>query len=298
MKRIFIGLLSALYACCAVCAQQSYKPTVMVLPDKMWMTANGFVEEKTHDSITQKCYHYIDALSQNRDMSSALFSLQQTLLELGYQVIDRETIVSTPEANVNINLLAGKLHPDFMVYLGYTMKANGPLKDVSFSLVANDAYCGDVMAQVSSTAERTIGSASIELRKMIAANAADFHDQMINYMYDLRDRGRKVNLRFTVAPGATVDFVKTLSDGQPLSTFLYQWIGKHVVDGTIKKGRQQSNLCEFRQLRILFFDAQGYPVDPNLWAHQILDSLMADSGLKMERAQDGALGYITFVVGD
>jgi len=92
-------LLSALFICCAVCAQQSYQPTVMILPDKMWMTTNGFVEEKTQDSITQKCYLYIDAIIKNRDMSSALFSLQQSFLEMGYQVIDKETIVSTPEAN-------------------------------------------------------------------------------------------------------------------------------------------------------------------------------------------------------
>ena len=52
----------------------------------------------------------------------------------GYQVIERETIVNSPEANDNINSLINSLHPDVRMYLDFSVKEMGIRKDITCSL--------------------------------------------------------------------------------------------------------------------------------------------------------------------
>ena len=296
MKRVFLGLLSSLLMCCTVSAQQSYMPTVILLPDVVWMNDHGFVEEKTLDGITVKCYKYADALSQNRDMADAILIAQRQIQQFGYQVIERETIVNSPEANDNINSLINSLHPDIRMYLDFSVKEMGFRKNITCSLAAYDVYCGQLIARINDTEMFTTDPVSLALRKKLAGNGADFNDQMISYLLNLRDHGSMLNLRFT--SGSAVDFGKDMVEGQLLKDYLYQWICQHAVNGEVKKGRQQNNLCEFRQVRIPFFDEQGDIVRPNQWADSILEVLGKDSGLKIERNLNGPLDYITFMVGE
>ena len=295
MKRVLFGLLSSLFICCTVSAQ-SYMPTVIVMPDKVCMNDHGFVEEKILDGTTVKCYKYADALSQNRDMAEACLAVQQQFQERGFAVIDRETIVNSPEANENISSLINSLHPDIRVYFDFSVKAMGFRKNITCSLAAYDVYCGQLVARISDAVEGTTDPLSLALKKKLAGNGDDFFQQMIDYIVDLREHGRIFNLRFTSS--AAVDYEKDMVDGQLLKDYLYQWIRQRVIDGEVKKGRQQNNLCEFRQVRVPFFNEQGNPVHPDQWADSIVEAFAKDSGLKIKRDLNGPLDCITFIIGE
>ena len=296
MKRVLFGLFSSLFICCTVSAQQSYKPTAILLPDIVWMNDHGFVEEKTQDGTTVKCYKYADALSKDRDMSDALRGIQQLFQERMFQVIDRETIVNSPEANENINSLINSLHPDIRMYLDYSVKEMGLRKNITWSLAAYDVYCGQLMARISDAVEFTMDPVSYALQKRLAGKIDDFINQMFIYIMDLRDNGRMVNLRFT--SGDSVDYGKDMVDGQLLKDYLHQWIRQRAVGGDVKTGRQQNNLCEFLQVRIPFFTEQGDLLLPSQWADSILEAFVKDSGLKIKRDSNSPLDYITFIIGE
>ena len=291
---MLMGLLSSLLIYCTVSAQQGDMSTVILLPDTAWLNNHGFVEEKTLAGTVVKCYKYADALSKNLEMSDAFKAVRYQIQEYGLTVIDREAIVNSPEANENISSLIDSLHPGIRVCIDFSVKANGPRKNITCSLAAYDVYCDQLLARNSKAVETMFNPISPALRQGFSGIVQDFFFQMNSYIQDFRGSGRMVNLRFT--SDAAVDFGKDMVGGQLLKDYLYQVIGQYAVNGEVKKGLQQDHICELREVRIPFYDGEGEPLAPNRWAELVLGRLVKDSGLKIKREQRGTLGFIAFIV--
>ena len=139
----------------------------------------------------------------------------------------------------------------------------------------------------------------LAMRKAVAGNCDDFCQQIIDYFLDLRDNGRKINVVFRAAKGAGINFIKDEigDDGDTYDEFLYEWVKKHAVKSSCKKGRKTANMVEFKAVRIPFFNEDDEPIEAEDWAKGVRKAFKAETGIKVSKGQGNTLGRVNFLVG-
>ena len=290
-KQVFVFLLV-----CMTC-MDGIAQTVIVVPDDVWMKENGFVEEKDVDGVKMLSFRYADALLNHREMSEALSCAQEIFKENGAKVVSNEMIIKGPGTNESISSLLEQQRPDFLAYLDYSVKESKPFKNVSCSLKVLDAYTYDLIGSMNKSDNHNMEPIQIALRNLLIFESHGVIDDIFHYAADLNLNGRKINVVFSAADGSGVDFQNDDIDGQVLKDYLMKWLKEHSVKGALQLGRQKSTICEFRGVRIPFFDAEGNRTDYELWGSNAMKELREDSGLKIKRADNTSLGSVDFIIG-
>lgn len=296
-------------------AQQADMPTIIVFPDDAWMSDHGFMTTVENDGETEYMPRYNDAFVQNREMGTAIQVIQKVLEERGFNHEDLQNLLKDMKreraeelANAAdgdgaekgaMDELMQQARPDIRVDLDYSVKPVGPRKFISFRLKAVDAYCNDQVASCEGTVEGTTDPVDLALRKIVAGKSEEFCEQIINYFLDLRENGRQITVIFRAADGSGIDFLRDEigEDEDTYNDFLHQWIRKHSVNKAGKKGRQTKKMCEFKNVRIPFYDEEGEPLDAETWAKGIRKAFKAETGQKVAKGQGNTLGRVNFLVG-
>ena len=315
MKKVFA--LIALFCATSLTsfAQQADMPTIIVFPDDIWMNDHGYMNTFNNDGETEYMPRYNDAFVQNREMATAIQAVQKVFADRGFQHEDLQNLLKDMKRERAEELanradgdgadkgamdeLMQQARPDIRVDLDYSVKPMGPRKYIQFRLKAVDAYCLDQVAACEGSVEGSTDPVDLALRKVIAGKSEEFCQQIINYFMDLRDNGRQINVIFRAAEGSGIDFLRDEigEDEDTYNDFLHQWIRKHAVNRAGKKGRQTKKLCEFKNVRIPFFDEDGEPTDPETWAKGIRKAFKAETGVKIAKGQGNTLGRVNFLVG-
>lgn len=315
MKKLFV--LMALFCAAGLkgFAQQADMPTIIVFPDDTWMSDHGYMNTFSNDGETEYMPRYSDAFVQNRELKTAIQAVQKVLEERGFQHEDLENLLKgmkeeRAEEMANaadgdaadkgaMDELMQQARPDIRVDLDYAVKPMGPRKYIQFRLKAVDAYCRDQVASCEGSVEGTSDPVDLALRKVVAGKIDEFCEQVINYFKDLRDNGRQITVIFRAAEGSGIDFLRDEigEDEDTFNDFLHQWIRKHAVNRAGKKGRQTKKMCEFKNVRIPFFDEEGDPTDPETWAKGVRKAFKAETGRKVAKGQGNTLGRVNFLVG-
>lgn len=291
-KQVFVFLLV-----CMTC-MEGIAQTVIVIPDDVWMKENGFVEEKDVDGAKMLSFRYADALLNHREMSEALSCAQELLKDNGAKVVSNEMIIKGPGTNESLSSLMEQQRPDFLVYLDYSVKENRkPFKSLFCSLKAFDAYTYDLIGSMNKSENHMMDPLQTALKELLTFESHGFMDEILHYAADLNMNGRKINVVFSAADGSGVDFQNDDIDGQVLKDYLMNWLKEHSVKGALQLGRQKSTICEFRGVRIPFFDAEGNRTDYEMWGSNAMKELREDSGLKIKRADNTSLGSVNFIIG-
>lgn len=315
MKKFFSLVILGCAMSLNALAQQADMPTIIVFPDDVWMNDHGYMRTFNNDGETEYLPNYSDAFVQNREMGTAIQAVQKVLQARGFQHEDLQNLLKDMKreraeemANAAdgdatekgaMDELMQQARPDIRVDLDYDVKPFGPRKNVSFRLKAVDAYCNDQVASCEGTVEGTMDPVDLALRKVIAGKSEEFCQQIIDYFMDLRDNGRQINVIFRAADGSGIDFLRDEigEDDDTYNDFLHQWIRKHAVNRAGKKGRQTKKMCEFKNVRIPFFDDEGEPTDPETWAKGVRKAFKAETGRKIAKGQGNTLGRVNFLVG-
>lgn len=314
MKKIIAFML---FVCC-VClghAQQADMPTIIVFPDDAWMNDHGYMNTVNNDGETEYIPRYNDAFVQNREMGTAIQAVQKVLAERGFQHEDLQSLLKDMKreraeelANAAdgdgaekgaMDELLQQARPDIRVDMDYAVKPMGPRKYIQFRLKAVDAYCNDQIASCEGSVEGTTDPVDLALRKVIAGKCDEFCEQIINYFMNLRENGRQITVIFRAADGSGIDFKKDEigDDEDTYEDYLHQWIRKHAVNKACKKGRSTNKMCEFKNVRIPFFDEDGEPTEAETWAKGIRKAFKAETGLKIAKGQGNTLGRVNLLVG-
>ena len=86
-------------------------------------------------------------------------------------------------------------------------------------------------------------------------------------------------------------------DDDTYSDFLFDWIRRNAVNRAAKKGRQTKKMCEFKNVRIPFFDDDNMPIEADTWAKGIRKKFKAETGIKIGKGQGNSLGRANFLIG-
>lgn len=298
MKRLFAISVLACLAGLECFAQLSNAPTALVVPSDTWMKANGYVKKVviTNDSV-EVC-DYGEALTSHRELSTVLASVHGSLKDNGFGYISTNDVVKHLENDGTIESLMNEKRPDFRIEVDFDVRSMGPRKNVSVKINVSDAYCHETVATLQN-ASMAIGSVEQELQKLISSKAGDLADQMKAYCQYLREHGRQVTVQFRPAEDTDIDFfgVFDKASGTTYGDYLFSWLSKQSIGGAIKKGRITKRICEFRNVRVPFFNDKGNVLDPDVWGNTIMKSLRSESGMKVSRDDDYALGSIRILVG-
>lgn len=315
MKKLFVTMALFCAASLSGLAQQADMPTIIVFPDDVWMNDHGYMNTLDNDGETEYIPRYNDAFVQNREMLTAIQAVQKVLEERGFQHEDLQSLLKDMKreraeelANTadgdgtekgEMDELMQQARPDIRVDLDYAVKPMGPRKYIQFRLKAVDAYCNDQVASCEGSVEGTSDPVDLALRKVVAGKIDEFCQQIIDYFLDLRENGRQITVIFRAADGSGIDFLRDEigEDEDTFNDFLHQWIRKHAVNRAGKKGRQTKKMCEFKNVRIPFFDEEGDPTDPETWAKGVRKAFKAETGRKVAKGQGNTLGRVNFLVG-
>ena len=315
MKKKFILFSLFCSMSLGVFAQQAAIPKIIVFPDDNWMKTFGFMHTFDNDGVKEELPQYSQAFVENRDIGQAVKAVEKVLGEHNLEPRSLEATLkgmkserarelasaasgNAAEKNAMDEILQ-QANPDIRVDLGYSVKAIGPRKNISFTLQAIDAYTYEPVATCLGTVEGTMDPIDLALQKVVAGKCEDFCNQIMTYYTDLRDNGRKIVVTFQVAQGSGINFLKDEigDDGDNYSDFLYSWLRKKAVNRAVKKGRQTGNKCEFETVRIPFFNEDGDPIEAYDWAKKIRKAFREETGLKLTPGEDNQLGRVTLWVG-
>lgn len=313
-KSIFLLLFGAVSL--MVRAQQADIPTIIVFPDDSWMNEHGYMNSLDNDGETERIPRYSDAFVQSRDLKSAILGVQKAFTGQNFPHEDLENLLKdlkreraeelANEADGDriqkgaMDELMQQARPDIRIDLDYSFHSYGPRKVYNLKLKAVDAYTNEQIAAMDAMSkEPTMDPVDLAIQKLMNLGSDDFCNQIKAYYKDLRDFGRQITVIFRVADGTGIDFLRDEigEDGDTYNDFLHQWIRKHSVNKTGKKGRQTKNMCEFKNVRIPFFDGDE-PTDPETWANSIRKAFRAETGIKITKGQGNTLGRVNFLVGE
>jgi hypothetical protein len=311
---IVLTLIVSMTGLCGF-SQQADMPTIIVFPDDAWMVDHGYMEKIGNEANSTYVPKYEEALIQNREMATAIQAVQQILQDRGFKHEDLYSLIKNfrrerAEEMANaadgdmaekglVDELLQQACPDIRIDLDYSVSPRGPRKNIEFKLKAVDAYCNDQIASCEGFVELTIDPVVLALRKVISGKCEVFCQQLINYFMDLRENGRKITIIFRAAEDSSIDFLRDEigEKEETYNDFLHRWIRNHAVNKVGKKGRQTKNMCEFKNVRIPFFDKNGDPTDADTWSNDIRKTFKAETGVKIVKGQGNALGRINFLVG-
>lgn len=315
MKRIFstIGLL-LLYVL-SLHAQQADMPTIIVFPDDVWMNDHGYMDKFNNDGETEYLGRYSEAFAENREVAKAIDGVQKALADYGFDFEDLQTLLKgmkderaremayaadgdAMEKSAMDELMQQAL-PDIRIDVDYSVEPFGFRKNISFSVKAVDAYCYNQIALIEGNITDTSDPVDLALRKIVRAKGNEFCEQIKDYFLDLRENGRQITVVFRVADGSGIDFLRDEigEDEDTYNDFLHKWIRKHAVNRAAKKGRQTRKMCEFKNVRIPFFNDEGEPNEPEQWANGIRKAFRTETGQKVVKGAGNTLGRVTMLVG-
>ena len=314
MKK-FILVAFACLMTFATYAQSATMPTIIVFPDDSWMSDNGFMDTFDNDGETEYLPNYGDAFVKNREITTAIQVVQKILVERGFQHEDLQNLLKDMKrerAEEMANSMDGdgfekgamdellqQARPDIRVDIDFSVTPFGPRKNISFRMKAVDAYCNDQISSCEGIVEGTMDPLDLAFRKIVVGKMDEFCEQMVAYFQDLRDNGRQITVVFRAADGAGIDLLRDEigDDDDTYSDFLYDWIRRNAVNRAAKKGRQTKKMCEFKNVRIPFFDDDNMPIEADTWAKGIRKKFKAETGIKIGKGQGNALGRANFLIG-
>ena len=312
-KSILFSLLLSLSL--GVFAQEAAIPKLIVFPSDNWMKTHAFSKEIDADGVKKELPQYSQAFVESSELGMVIKAVEKVLEDNNFEIRSLEATLKGLSAK-RARQMAAKAsgngvarnemdeilmdaNPDIRVDLGYSVKAMGPRKNISFSLQATDAYTFEPVATCLGNIELTMDPTDLAIQKFVSGNSRDFCNQMIAYYKDLQVNGRKISVTFQVAEDSSINFLKDEigDDGDNFSDFLYSWLRKHAVNKAVKKGSQTGQSCEFETVRIPFFNEENEPIEAYDWAKKIRKPFQTETGYKLIPAEDNALGRVTLMVG-
>ena len=296
-------------------AQQATMPKIIVFPDDVWMKDHGFMKTVNRDGVVKYMPQYSDAFVNNRDLGTAIQAVQKVFTSRQFEHEDLQSLLKDRQrehaediANAgdgrgmernNMDDLLQDANADIRMDLDYSVEPFGPRKNISFRMKAVDAYINNQIASCEGTVQGTMDPLDLALRKLVAGKSEELCNQIVDYFKDLRDNGRKITVVFRAAEGSGIDFVRgeINEDGDTYDDFLYTWLCKRAVKNACSTGRATKNMCEFRVVRIPFFDENNLPLKTDKWANGIRKAFREETGIKIVRGDGNTLGRVNFLVG-
>ena len=249
-------------------SQAVNKPSIMVFPDDIWMSSNGFMIEMDNQGVKFRVYDYSKALL-NVELGQVITNIEKMMLERNYplenlsqtlkSLQDAEAIKSmetSDEGNsVEVSLkdkLLNTARPHLILYVSWSVNSMGPKKSVFFELKAMDAGTNKPAGAASGTGNELIGaSLSVMLETAVLSHIENFNAQLMNYFNEMETKGREITVEIQVFENSPMKMNSEINDdGDELTDDIGKWMKANTVNGAFTTQTKTSTLMKMTSVRI------------------------------------------------
>lgn len=290
-------------------------PTIVVLPDKAWATAKGYIIESVRNGKTVTRIDYNKALV-DPEFKNVQDAIQAAMAERDFRLPDLQTSQDQDEeeemyeeafesaqtgSDVQSNALDDIMKntkPDILLNIYWDYNTSGSTYTCNFSLKAVDAYSTKAIGAVAgNTGERRrIVPISVALKEAFKSNMDDFCVKLGEHFNDVEENGREMRLNVRIANNGAGLTMSTEFDGTELGEIIQKWLDDNTVNHQYSMRNSGRNMISFDQVRIPMLDAKGRHMDAKGFAGQ-LQKYLKQYGLTCDIA-NSSLGYARIFIGE
>jgi|694.fasta_scaffold64523_6 hypothetical protein len=317
MKKIFVlfyllFLNSQLYS-------QAVKPTLMILPDKLWMSENNFVKSIDNEGETNLIYDYELAMIKNPDLSAALDKITGEFLKAGFksenllQTLDEIKTNAAEDALRrtskgadggirinNIDEIRRKAKTDIEIYIYWKIDILGPRKRITdIRMKAIDTYTNQVIATSPGKGGDWVSISEVSnaelIRESIVSEMDAFKSSLQLHFDDLFANGRELKLRILTWETAPFDLETDSFGDDELNVLIKNWVRKNAYLGRFSPPTYTETRMEFKSIRIPLSDENGR-LDGEDWAKGLVKYLKSIKVTPIKTDPKG-LGSVDLILG-
>lgn len=246
MKIRLIALAATILAFVGASAQRLMTPPhVLIVPDMLYCSNNGYVQDVTIGGTSRAVPDYERALAEDATLHNALTQVAHLINDRNSDIVIVDLLETINLAKNDAALAAGSgaveteaeriirnSNADIIVKVNYDLLRNGPTSRISYTLTGTDAYTGQNFAPFEGMgAEGTASNPVVLLREAIYGGMDSFLNKILAYYNGMRQHGRMVSFDITTAAGSQVNMNSRLGD-VTLREFIEDYLYDHSVDGS------------------------------------------------------------------
>lgn len=293
---------------------QAKKPTLMVVPDDVWCTANGYMVEYDNQGSVMRVPDYQRAVQENADLLLVVSKINELMADRGFPLKNLASVLKSLQSQAAedammtskkgsqvsespIDKLRKTAKADIWIQMNWTVTTTGPKKVITFNLNGIDAYTDKAIAGSNGEGlPSTTASLATLLQEAVLAHLDNFNTQLQSHFDDLFENGREVVLRIRKFDGFDGD-LESEYGGEELGTLIENWVNDNTVNNRFSTADATENQMFFEQVRIPLYDENNRPVDTRNWARGIQKMLKSDYQIDSKLLTKG-LGEAIIYVGE
>lgn len=314
MRKIFILLTLSMYGF-LLFAQQTKKPTIMILPSDNWCNQRYFMTSFSDQGNTVKVPNYQQAFLEDTELGQVISKVGQVLTEQGYSLKDagqeiKSISMKTAEENVMtskksraslvespLDQLKRRVKSDVIIQLWWQVNRTGSGNSASFTLEAFDAYTNKRIATSTGTTKPSSDIIPVLLARAVKENIKPFDHQMDDWFADQTKRGREISLTVRCWDSWDKDLEEEYN-GEELTDYIQSWLQKNCVNGTFNLSDGTESFAQFEQVRIPLFDDKGKAMDARAFATKLRKFLQQPPFNITSKVMVRGLGEAIVVLGE
>lgn len=282
VNRFLLTLLSLVIGCISW-ADNSKKPTLMILPSDNWCTQRYFTKSFDNQGYTVKVSDYQRAFMEDTELPQVISKVGGVLTGMGYSLKDAEMEIKSlgikqAEDNVitskssgaaitetPLDILKRRMKSDIVIQVWWNITKDPKGKVISFTLEAFDAYTNKRIATATGNSKPTNESIPVALENAVKENVKEFDRQLDSWYADQRKNGREIILTVRCWDNWDND-LETEYDGEELTDCIQQWMRQNTVNGSFNLSDGTESFAQFEQVRVPVVDQKGNAMDARAFA--------------------------------
>lgn len=283
MKKLFI-LFFALITQLSLSAQEAVIPRIIAFPSRLYMNQRHFGGEVQVNGRSRFVPDYDKAFLNDPYIKTALTIVSNEMHERGFEIEmlesslqdlgDLNAINEAQDGAMTIDdKIMDGVRPDIRLEVEFYISSTlGPRKGWTIKVNAVDAYTNEPVGEVNGVIDPSMDAPDLILKKFMAGNIDDFCSKVQNYFLDLRERGRKVNVRFRVKEGSNINLEEDEYEGDPINEYFEDWLKKHAKGRSSRTTNCTKNSMSCT-VRIPFFNEEGEPLETKQWVRPLRNEI-------------------------
>ena len=315
MKKYLLGaILAIIIAMPALSQTVAKKPSLMVVPSRVWCQENGFMQQYDNMGQTQLVPDYQAAFDNSKDLNLVVAKIGQLMADRGFplklmsatlQSLQKEAaedmMLTSKETGAAVNespidKLKKTAKADIWMEVYWSKTKVGFNTSVTFNLSGVDAYTDLQIANCQGTGQP---SSTPEIDVLLAEAVINYLNQFTEQLQVAFDdwfaNGRIVKFRIKTWEDSEYD-LESEFDGEELGVIIEDWIAENTVKGQFTTDDATENMMVFSNVRIPMISESGRALDARSWSRG-LSKMLRDKYEISSKVMTQGLGQATIVIG-
>lgn len=267
---------------------QAKKPTLMVVPDDAWCTANGYMIETDNQGHITRIPDYERALQENIDLVTTITKIGELMNERNFPLKDLSTAIkqinrnTTEDAMLTSRTTGASLaetpydrvitraKADILIELLWRVNTVGPKKSITYQIKGVDAYSGKNVASAEGTGPASFSTdVPTLIEESVLEKMDGFTSQLQSHFDDMVENGREVVLNVRIFDNGSGLSLEDEYDGQELASIIDDWMAQNTVNHRYSLSGQTDDMMSFEQVRIPLYRENGTAMDTRAFANTL-----------------------------